>query len=52
MTTSAHNNDRFPTDLHLLALVIAACAALALMLPTAQVQSFTGLLGLALQARR
>ncbi|MER6249346.1 hypothetical protein [Streptomyces griseorubiginosus] len=55
MSQTALHNDRFPTDPHTLALVITACAALSLLLPTDRVQSFTELLGVAialLQVRR
>ncbi|MEU5322974.1 hypothetical protein AB0G67_40420 [Streptomyces sp. NPDC021056] len=47
MTENSLNNDRFPTDLHLL-LAVAVCAALSLTLPTDRVQSFAELLGTAL----
>ena len=48
MTGTNLNNDRFPTDPYQLLLALAACAALSLAFPTDQVQSFTGLLSVAI----
>ncbi|MCI3279128.1 hypothetical protein [Streptomyces cylindrosporus] len=48
MTENHLHNDRFPTDPRTLMFVITTCAALSLLLPTDRVQSFTGLLGIAL----
>lgn len=48
MSENCLHNDRFPIDPHTLMLVITACAALSLLLPTDRVQSFTGLLALVL----
>lgn len=45
MSGTALNNDRFPTDLRTLIIV---CALLALLLPADRLQSFTGLLTLAM----
>lgn len=55
MTQTPPYNDQFPTDPRHLLIAVAVCTALALTLPTEQVQSFTGLLALViplLQGRR